>query len=138
MAVTKKRIGHYDPHVDQDWHWIEGLKANSTGTYWWWPLYCFRAIETIRADEVLRRIQWMKSEGQTLHDELDDFEDFRIRYAGDKSDALESGSEIRNPAGGFALAKALRRLEPTCGAVHPRTGAICSLPPHDKKTKHKS
>jgi hypothetical protein len=139
MTKTKEKAGYSPTHVDPEWNWIEGLRENSNGREIWFPLYCFQARDTVRTEEVMRRIRWMVGEGGKVQDDLDTFKDFRIRWAGEESDALPTLSEVRNPIGGFGLVRLQAALERRCGVPNPKTGAICMRAPgHYPATKHSS
>jgi hypothetical protein len=138
MAKGKEKTG-YNTRIDESWNWIEGLKPNSSGRNVWYPLYCYRKDDVLGTTGIFNHIQRKIGEGGKLLDELDTFSDFRIRWAGEETDSIPTTVEIRNPAGGFALAKILRDMAPRCGKVNPKTGAICvRAPGHFPKTRHSS
>ena len=134
-----KEITGYDPSIDPNWTWLEGLRPNSAGKPLWWPLYCFRKDDLGRARGALAHILRKKDYGEPMPDDLDAFSDFRLREAGTPTDAIWSMEEVRNPIGGFALQMALRNSAPRCGVINLKTGSICTLAPgHFPGTRHRS
>src|ERR1700733_9225442 len=98
MSKLKVRSGYdheRDGFIDDNWHWIEGLKMCGTKKVWW-QLYCFPKPELSRAEGTLRHMARLKREGKPLLDGVGSFERLRLHPAGEFMKAIDSLYEVRS------------------------------------------